>query len=305
MSEPPERRAEESSAPADAPSPPVRETRGAAGGESDDTALGPRREAPTTAAEQPRQRLTVTDVRRLWPEVLEEVKGRRRFAWILLSQNAHVTDVRDGVLVLALAGIGPRDSFAKGGNENILREALNEVLGADFRIEAIVDPSVPAGGGRSGGPGYGDDTDRAPASWPSDARPGSPAATSSDVLSGPAPGTQSGEGPGPVSWSGGATSDPGELEDSAADSVAGTASSAAPAVTDTKPSVDARWRDEARQHIRPTRQGGPVSTGSQDDLRDEAASVNDSDIDELAESHTELLARQLGAEIIGEEKHGL
>ena len=48
-----------------------------------------------------------------------------------------------------------------------------------------------------------------------------------------------------------------------------------------------------------------MGAGSQDDLRDEAASVNDSDIDELAESHTELLARQLGAEIIGEEKHGL
>ena len=40
------------------------------------------------------------------------------------------------------------------------------------------------------------------------------------------------------------------------------------------------------------------------DLRDEAASINDSDIEDQEESHTELLARQLGAEIIGEEKHG-
>ena len=165
--------------------------------------------------------------------MLEEVKGRRRFAWILLSQNAHVADVRDGVLVLALAGIGPRDSFAKGGNENILREALNEVLGVDFRIEAIVDPSVHAGGGRggsmggrAGGPRDGADLDRAPpASSPSDDRPGSPAATSSDVLSGRAPGSESGEDSGPVSWSGGATSDAGALEDSAGDAVAGTVSS--------------------------------------------------------------------------------
>ena len=61
-----------------------------------------------------RARLSVTDVRRLWPEVLEEVKGKRRFTWILLSQNAQVADVRDGVLVLAMSGIGARDSFAKG-----------------------------------------------------------------------------------------------------------------------------------------------------------------------------------------------
>ena len=93
-------------------------------------------------------------MRRLWPEVLEEVKGRRRFTWILLSQNAQVADVRDGVLVLAMAGVGPRDSFAKGGSEDILREALNEALGVDFRIEAIVDPSVTSGG-RAGGGGGG------------------------------------------------------------------------------------------------------------------------------------------------------
>ena len=114
---------------------------GSAGGESDDTALGPHRQPPA-AGPSGRQSLTVTDVRRLWPEVLEEVKGRRRFTWILLSQNAQVADVRDGVLVLAMAGVGPRDSFAKGGSEDILREALNEALGVDFRIEAIVDPSA-------------------------------------------------------------------------------------------------------------------------------------------------------------------
>ena len=125
---------------------------GSAGGESDDTALGPHRQPPV-AGPSGRQSLTVTDVRRLWPEVLEEVKGRRRFTWILLSQNAQVADVRDGVLVLAMAGVGPRDSFAKGGSEDILREALNEALGVDFRIEAIVDPSVTSGGRASGGSG--------------------------------------------------------------------------------------------------------------------------------------------------------
>ncbi|MDN5804249.1 MAG: DNA polymerase III subunit gamma and tau, partial [Microlunatus sp.] len=112
------------------------------------TAERPESTQPSTDSSSGRLGLTVTDVRRLWPEVLEEVKGRRRFTWILLSQNAHVADVHDGVLVLAMAGIGPRDSFAKGGSEDILREALNVALGVDFRIETIVDPSVPSGGGR-------------------------------------------------------------------------------------------------------------------------------------------------------------
>ena len=37
---------------------------------------------------------------------------------------------------------------------------------------------------------------------------------------------------------------------------------------------------------------------------DEAASRDDSDLAEDAQSHTELLARHLGAEIIAEEEHG-
>jgi DNA polymerase-3 subunit gamma/tau len=90
----------------------------------------------------------VTDVRRLWPEILEEVKGKRRFTWILLSQNAQVADVRDGTLTLAMANAGARDSFGRGGSEDILREALIVVLGADLRIVTMVDvsaaPPVPA-----------------------------------------------------------------------------------------------------------------------------------------------------------------
>ena len=100
--------------------------------------------APTDVPAQ----LSVTDVRRLWPEVLEEVKGKRRFTWILLSQNAQVADVRDGTLTLAMANAGARDSFGRGGSEDILREALIVVLGADFRIVTMVDvsaaPPVPA-----------------------------------------------------------------------------------------------------------------------------------------------------------------
>ena len=84
----------------------------------------------------------MTDVRRLWPEVLEEVKGKRRFTWILLSQNAQVTELRDNTLLLAMSNAGARDSFGRGGSEDVLREAIVVVLGADFKIETMVDPSA-------------------------------------------------------------------------------------------------------------------------------------------------------------------
>ena len=42
-----------------------------------------------------------------------------------LIQNAHVVEIRDGVLMLAMAGVGAR-TLAKGGSQDVLREALVE-----------------------------------------------------------------------------------------------------------------------------------------------------------------------------------
>jgi DNA polymerase-3 subunit gamma/tau len=117
--------------------------RGPAGGESDDTTLGA--EPPVPADSSPGAALTVTDVRRLWPEILEEVKGKRRFTWILLSQNAQVAELRNNTLLLAMSNAGARDSFGRGGSEDVLREAIVVVLGADFKIETLVDPGGSGG----------------------------------------------------------------------------------------------------------------------------------------------------------------
>ncbi|HLL61419.1 MAG TPA: DNA polymerase III subunit gamma and tau, partial [Propionibacteriaceae bacterium] len=113
------------------------DTRGPAGGETDDTKLG---SEPDPAQPTPGAKFTVTDIRRLWPEVLEEVKGKRRFTWILLSQNAQVAELRGDTLLLAMTNAGARDSFGRGGSEDVLREALVVVLGADFKIDTMVEP---------------------------------------------------------------------------------------------------------------------------------------------------------------------
>ncbi|MFJ7102747.1 DNA polymerase III subunit gamma and tau [Streptomyces albogriseolus] len=133
------------------------------------------------------------DPRMLWPNILETVKNRRRFTWILLSQNAQVTGFDGTTLQLGFVNAGARDNFVSSGSEDVLRQALTEQFNVQWKIEAVVDPSGgggpaasgPAGGpsgGRNGGSGYGapsgggpGDTRRPPSPQASAPAPQSPA----------------------------------------------------------------------------------------------------------------------------------
>ncbi|MFT4110641.1 MAG: DNA polymerase III subunit gamma and tau [Propionicimonas sp.] len=99
--------------------------------------------------------LGTADVRRFWPQILDNVKNRRRFTWILLSQNAQVVEVRDGVLTLGLSNAGARDSFGRGGSPDVLREAVIEVLGAALHINPIIDATAEPEPARSAPPPAG------------------------------------------------------------------------------------------------------------------------------------------------------
>ncbi|WP_370155224.1 DNA polymerase III subunit gamma and tau [Streptacidiphilus sp. EB129] len=81
------------------------------------------------------------EVRRLWPQILEAVKNRRRFTWILLSQNGQVAGFDGSVLQISFINAGARDSFVSSNSDDILRQALADALGVDWRVECIVDPS--------------------------------------------------------------------------------------------------------------------------------------------------------------------
>ncbi|KIZ19202.1 DNA polymerase III subunit gamma and tau [Streptomyces natalensis] len=121
-------------------------------------------------------------VRQMWPEILDAVKGRRRFTWILLSQNAQVSGFDGTTLQIGFPNAGARDSFANGGSEDVLKDVLAERFHVQWRVEAIVDPSggasPPAGGApRSGGGGYGGGAPAAPQqSVPQPAQQSAPAA---------------------------------------------------------------------------------------------------------------------------------
>lgn len=101
------------------------------------------------------------DPRMLWPNILEAVKNRRRFTWILLSQNAQVAGFDGTTLQLGFVNAGARDNFASSGSEEVLRQALAEQFSVQWKIEAIIDPSgggstpPPSGGSFGGGGGYG------------------------------------------------------------------------------------------------------------------------------------------------------
>ncbi|MFF2330395.1 MULTISPECIES: DNA polymerase III subunit gamma and tau [unclassified Streptomyces] len=84
-------------------------------------------------------------VRNMWPDILEAVKNRRRFTWILLSQNAQVTGFDGSTLQIGFLNAGARDNFASSGSEDVLKQALAERFNAQWKIEAIVDPSGGAG----------------------------------------------------------------------------------------------------------------------------------------------------------------
>ncbi|WP_129308189.1 DNA polymerase III subunit gamma and tau [Streptomyces sp. L2] len=113
----------------------------------------PQQQAPAPSAPAPAGGL---DPRMLWPNILEAVKNRRRFTWILLSQNAQVTGFDGTTLQLGFVNAGARDNFASTGSEDVLRQALAEQFSVQWKIEAVIDPSGGSAPPPPGGsPGYG------------------------------------------------------------------------------------------------------------------------------------------------------
>lgn len=107
----------------------------------------PAERAPASPAGATPAGLGLVDVRRIWPDLLEKVREMRRYTWILLSQNAQVIALEGNLLTVGFKNAGARDSFLGGGSDEILRQAAIDVIGADWKVEAIVDPSADPGAG--------------------------------------------------------------------------------------------------------------------------------------------------------------
>jgi DNA polymerase-3 subunit gamma/tau len=84
----------------------------------------------------------IASLRRLWPDVIEDVKKRRRLTWSLLSASAQVLAVDDKAITIGIVNAGARDSFVRSESDEILRKAFVDVVGIDRKIECVVDPSI-------------------------------------------------------------------------------------------------------------------------------------------------------------------
>ncbi|AKU18173.1 DNA polymerase III subunit gamma and tau [Luteipulveratus mongoliensis] len=135
-------------APAGSPAKPDRQDRHAkpAGETSPEPASAPAAStapAPTPAASEPaapaagaRGGIDTAAIRREWPRVLENVSKIKRVTWALISQHAQVLDYDGERLLLGTSTSALAETFRRGQHPDVVRQALNEAIGVDARVEA-------------------------------------------------------------------------------------------------------------------------------------------------------------------------
>jgi len=100
---------------------------------------------PTEVSEKsikPSGSIEISALRRMWPEVIESVKKRRRLTWSLLSTSAQILSLDDEVITIGMVNIGAKDSFIRSESDVILSDAFEEVTGVRRRITATVDATI-------------------------------------------------------------------------------------------------------------------------------------------------------------------
>lgn len=224
--------------------------------------------AATPAPAAPSGGLSLVDIRRLWPSVIDRVKGVKRVTWIHLTQNSQVVGFDNNVIALGFQADGPRRSFESGGHADIVQQAVVDEIGAKVRIDAIIDPSAVPGGAPPAAPA-------AQAQAPQQAAPSAPAPAEPDGW-GAAPGAPPADDPPPWAVPG---------------NEAPTAGPAQPAEPTPR-----RPRMADIQALEGERADAPPE--------DPDAHVNFDDAEVDAESSAELLARELGAQMIEELPRG-
>jgi DNA polymerase-3 subunit gamma/tau len=84
----------------------------------------------------------IAALRRAWPDVIEDVKKRRRLTWSLLSASAQVLSVDEDAITIGIINAGAKESFERSESDVILRNAFIDIVGLDRKIAVVVDPSI-------------------------------------------------------------------------------------------------------------------------------------------------------------------
>jgi DNA polymerase-3 subunit gamma/tau len=86
--------------------------------------------------------IDITSLRRMWPQVIDAVKGKRRLTWSLLATSAQILSLDDENITIGIVNAGAKDSFVRSESDVILSDAFEEVTGVRRKIVATVDSSV-------------------------------------------------------------------------------------------------------------------------------------------------------------------
>ncbi len=246
--------------------------------------------APGPSAAEPAGGLSLVDVRRIWPDIVEATKLRRRLAWVHLTQNSQVIGVEGNVLTLGFKNSGARESFVGSGCEEVVRQTAIDEFGVDWRIEAIVSPGADPGGAQPPR-----QTDLPPAPVRSSVGPAASPPTEVVAPDGPPdwavtdpPPSDAGPGPGGPAARAAVPHDRSAGAGAGADAGRGSAESPVrPAAAHASSSGDSG---------RPTAGGSPGGSPYSDD----EGHPDDPDLDDDGLDTAELLKRTLGAEVIDE-----
>ncbi len=101
-------------------------------------------ESKSAKSEKAPSSADIAALRRMWPDVIESVKRRRRLTWSLISASAQILSVDEKQITIGIVNAGARDSFIRSESEQILIDAFDEVTGIRRKIEVVVDPSTSA-----------------------------------------------------------------------------------------------------------------------------------------------------------------
>ncbi|QLL24459.1 DNA polymerase III subunit gamma and tau [Actinobacteria bacterium IMCC26103] len=99
-------------------------------------------ESTSQPASEKNKVMDIAGLRRLWPDVIENVKKRRRLTWSLLSASAQIVAIDEKLITIGIVNAGARDSFVRSESDEILRQAFIEIVGIDRKIEVVVDASI-------------------------------------------------------------------------------------------------------------------------------------------------------------------
>jgi DNA polymerase-3 subunit gamma/tau len=94
------------------------------------------------ASHKPSGSIDITSLRRMWPQVIDSVKGKRRLTWSLLATSAQILSLDDENITIGIVNSGAKDSFVRSESDLILSDAFEEVTGVRRKIVATVDSSV-------------------------------------------------------------------------------------------------------------------------------------------------------------------